>query len=194
MIDVSFIIEAVFVVVAILIAIVLHEMMHAWVAHLLGDDTAKNEGRITLNPLPHINPVLTVLLPLVLWAMGYPPMGAAQPVPVNPSRLRWAEYGMAIMALAGPLTNLALAGVATLISWVTDVGGLMGGFLDIFALVNLTFFLVNMIPIPPLDGSRVLYVFMPDSIRSVMLSIERMGLLIILPILLLLFFILRDFL
>src|SRR5690348_9215495 len=95
--------------VTILISMTAHEAMHAYVAHALGDTTAKEEGRLTLNPLAHIDIVMTVILPVVLIALGMPPIFAAKPVPIDPFRLRHREYGAALVAVAGPLTNLALA-------------------------------------------------------------------------------------
>lgn len=164
---------------AIVVAISLHEMMHAVAGYFLGDDTAKEHGRITLNPLAHIDPLTTVLMPLALLLVGLPPIGAAKPVPFNPRRLRWGEYGMALVALAGPLTNLILA------IWGGLMYQLVGGielaelFFEVFTRINIAFFVLNMIPIPPLDGSRVLYVFATDGLRDIMNAMERFGVYII---------------
>ena len=171
---------------ALVISISLHEMMHAYVGHLLGDDTAKDEGRLTINPLAHISLVTTVLLPLVLLLLNQPPIGAAKPVPLNPRNIRWGEWGMALVALAGPLTNLLLAILAAV---TLNIFSPTGFWLDVwlvFISINFVFFLFNMLPIPPLDGSRVLYVFMPDGIRRLMITIERMGIFVVLAILFLL--------
>src|SRR6266702_2024817 len=93
---------------SILVSMTLHEAMHAFASHWLGDDTAKIEGRLTFNPLSHIDPFTTVLLPLMLAAIGAPPFGAAKPVPFDPRRVRFGEFGAAIVGLAGPLTNFIL--------------------------------------------------------------------------------------
>lgn len=161
---------------SILVSMTLHEAMHAFASNWLGDDTAKLQGRLTLNPMAHIDPFTTVLLPLMLAALGAPPFGAAKPVPFNPYRVRFGEYGAALVGLAGPLTNLALAIIAGLVIRIfgADLGSL-GGVLGVFVVVNLSFFVFNMIPFPPLDGSRVLYAFAPDSVRSFMERIEAMG-------------------
>lgn len=155
----------------------LHEAMHAFASHWLGDDTAKLQGRLTLNPLSHIDPFTTVLLPLMLAALGAPPFGAAKPVPFDPNRVRHGEYGAALVGLAGPLTNLVLAIVAGLIIRMLAPGTdqVVFSVLATFLVVNISFFVFNMIPFPPLDGSRVLYAFAPDSVRSVMERIEAMG-------------------
>lgn len=165
------------VLVSILVSMTLHEAMHAFAGHWLGDDTAKHEGRLTLNPLAHIDLLTTILLPLLLVMVGAPPFGAAKPVPFNPYRLKWGEYGAALVGVAGPLTNLGLALFA---GGILRVFGLeMTDFwlnvVATFTFVNLSFFIFNMIPFPPLDGSRLLYAFAPDAVRRVMEQIENMG-------------------
>ncbi|HSE61713.1 MAG TPA: site-2 protease family protein [Candidatus Saccharimonadales bacterium] len=163
--------------VSILISMTLHEAMHAFVGYWLGDDTAKHEGRLTLNPLAHIDLFTTILLPLFLVMIGAPPFGAAKPVPFNPYRIKWGEYGAALVGVAGPLTNLALAFVAgTILRFTaTDLPDSVVVALGMFTLVNISFFVFNMIPFPPLDGSRLLYSVAPDSVRRVMEQIENMG-------------------
>lgn len=162
---------------SILVSMTLHEAMHAYASYWLGDDTAKHLGRLTLNPLAHIDPFTTVLLPLLLVAVGAPPFGMAKPVPFDPSRLKYGEYGSAIVGAAGPLTNLILAVIAGVILQLFsgDLPALALSVLGIFVLVNLSFFLLNIIPFPPLDGSRILYAFAPDAVKRVMEQIEAMG-------------------
>lgn len=160
----------------VLVSMVLHEMMHAFTSHKLGDDTAYLQGRISLNPLRHIDPFLTVGLPLLLTLLGQVPFGAAKPVQVNFYRLKYREFGGAIVGIAGPLTNLALALLAALIFRhylpSTDIGYK----LLVYAVgVNVGFFVFNSIPWPPLDGSRLLYAFAPRALQDFMESIERMG-------------------
>ncbi len=170
------IIQIIVVLASVLISITLHEMMHAFTSHWLGDDTAQMHGRLTLNPLAHIDPFLTVLMPVTLALIGAPPIGAAKPVPFNPSRVKWGEYGAALVGLAGPLTNLVLAIIAGL--WVRFVIGYEGLPTDVlltFMVVNLSFFVFNMIPFPPLDGSRALFAVAPEPLRDLMASIERTG-------------------
>lgn len=166
------------VLVSVLLSMTLHEAMHAFASYWLGDDTAKVEGRLTLNPLSHIDPFTTVLLPLMLAALGAPPFGAAKPVPFNPNRVRFGDYGAALVGIAGPLTNLLLAlmagAVVRLGAFAPD--SLVISILLTFTVVNVSFFLFNMIPIPPLDGSRLLYAFAPDFVRDAMERIESMGL------------------
>jgi Zn-dependent protease len=102
----DFIINLVIVLGVILVSMTLHEAMHAFVSFWLGDDTAKREGRLTLNPIKHIDPFLTILLPLGLALVGAPIFGAARPVPFRPDQVRWGDWGAALVALGGPLTNL----------------------------------------------------------------------------------------
>lgn len=166
----------------ILVSMTLHEAMHAYASYWLGDDTAKHHGRLTLNPLAHIDPIMTVLLPLALAASGLPPFGAAKPVPFNPYRLKYGEFGAAIVGAAGPLTNLVLAIIASITLRLFGAG-LSPSITDViylFVLVNASFFLFNIIPFPPLDGSRVLYALAPDPVRRVMERIESMGIMAIL--------------
>lgn len=179
---------------SILISITLHEAMHAYVSHWLGDDTAFHEGRLTLNPLAHIDLFATILLPLILVAIGAPPFGAAKPVPFNPYRIKGGEWGAALVGVAGPLTNLALAVLGGLLVRFlgSSVDPIILTILDVFVGVNVAFFLFNMIPFPPLDGSRVLYAIAPDGIRTLMRGIEGMGLIGIVLFMFLLFPLIRP--
>ncbi len=165
------------VIASVLISITLHEAMHAFAAHWLGDDTAQMQGRLTLNPLKHIDPFLTIGMPVLLFIAGAPPLGAAKPVPFNPARVKYEEFGAAIVGIAGPLTNLVLALVGAFMFRV--LGGAPEIFLQtlvLFIVVNISFFVFNMIPFPPLDGSRVLYAFAPEPLQRVMAQIESFGL------------------
>jgi Zn-dependent protease len=162
---------------SIIIALSIHEAMHAYVAHWLGDTTAHDMGRLTLNPLKHIDAVTTVLLPMVLILSGFPPFFIAKPVPFNPSRVKYDEFGAALVGIAGPLTNLALAGLAAGIFriWGINLGSFFYNALIIFTEVNIGFFIFNMIPFPPLDGSRLLYALAPEPLQDVMRQIESFG-------------------
>lgn len=176
----------------ILVSMMLHEVMHGLTAYILGDDTAKMEGRLTLNPIKHVDPFLTIILPVLLAISGGPIFGGAKPVPFNPSRLRYDEWGAALVAIAGPLTNLLIAFVAFGLAVVLGVGapglaangGLLGTVLAVTVQVNLGFFIFNMIPLPPLDGSRVLYALAPEFVRRGMEMIERFGILLVFAVVL----------
>ena len=170
----------------ILVSMTIHEAMHAFMGYFLGDQTAKAEGRLSLNPIRHIDPFLTILLPLVLLMLGVPVFGGAKPVPFNPHKVRFGEWGVALVAIVGPLTNLVLAftffGIGVSLGFVDKFGfspSLIGVMLQTFVFVNLGFFAFNMIPIPPLDGSRVLYALAPDFVRGFMRQVEQYGLVII---------------
>lgn len=166
----------VIVIATLAVSVTLHEYMHGFVAYKLGDNTAKFSGRLTLNPIAHIDPFATVLLPVMLALLSLPPFGAAKPVPFNPSNLRNGETGLVMVALAGPLTNLVLAAVGGFLFQVLPVSFFTSQILPLFIILNLAFFVFNMIPFPPLDGSRLLYVLSPEPVRRFMQSIEQAGL------------------
>ncbi len=174
------------VLIVILFSMTLHEAMHAYASYWLGDDTAKLQGRLSLNPIKHIDPFLTILLPILLAITGAPIFGGAKPVPFNPNNVRWGEWGAALVAIVGPLTNFVLAFVAFSL-WVL-VGlpqqGIEGQIFGAAVVVNLGFFIFNMIPIPPLDGSRVLYALAPEFARRGMEAMEQFGILIVFAIIL----------
>lgn len=177
----------VIVIAVVLLSMTLHEAMHAFVGYWLGDDTAKREGRLTLNPIKHIDPFLTLLLPIMLALIGAPVFGGAKPVPFNPNRVRYDEWGAAMVAIAGPLTNLVIAFIMFGVYALFDApqSGLLAQVLITAVTVNLGFFIFNIIPIPPLDGSRVLYALAPEFVRRGMEAIERFGIIFIFAIVLL---------
>lgn len=163
---------------------ILHELSHGLVAYWLGDRTAKDAGRLTFNPIRHIDPVMSILVPVVLYMLRAPVFGGAKPVPVNYHNLKWHEWGMALVAAAGPLTNFLIAFIAFLIGHFSGLlyGG--GGEIPKFiftelVFINLGFMIFNLIPIPPLDGSRILYAIAPDGFRNILISMERYGFIIV---------------
>ena len=190
--DMDLILNVLVIVGVILVSMTLHEAMHAFVSYWLGDDTAKEQGRLTLNPIKHIDPFLTLLLPLTLAVLGLPIFGGARPVPFNPDRVKGGEWGAALVALAGPLTNLFIAfvvfGVGVVSGVITSNGveaSLVGVIIFTMIRVNLGFFVFNMLPIPPLDGSRALYALAPEFVRRGMEMIERSGILLVFALVLL---------
>lgn len=168
----------------IVLSVILHELSHGVVAYFLGDSTAKEAGRLTLNPLKHIDPVMSILVPMVLYLIGAPVFGGAKPVPINTHNLKWKEWGMALVAVAGPLTNLVLSFIFFVIGHFTGLLYGVGGDISEFifseiVFINLGFAIFNILPIPPLDGSRVLYAIAPDGFRNVLSQIEHYGVFII---------------
>jgi Zn-dependent protease len=167
---------------SLLPAIILHELSHGVVTDRLGDPTPRMMGRLTLNPVKHIDPIGTVILPGILLLprlfgrAGPPVFGYAKPMPVNPANLRDPDRQMAVIAVAGPITNLLLAVVGSLAFRVT--GGFanpVGEFFFIFVFVNVLLAVFNLLPIPPLDGSKVLARFLPPRAREVFNSLEPYG-------------------
>lgn len=165
-------------------SVILHELAHGVVAYFLGDNTAKDAGRLTLNPLKHIDPFMSILVPVILYIMKAPVFGAAKPVPINHYNLKGKEWGMALVALAGPLANFLIALIAFLIGYFSGVLQHDPNSLPYFIFaelvyLNLGFMLFNLIPIPPLDGSRVLYAIVPDAVREIMSKMEVCGFIIV---------------
>jgi len=164
----------------------IHEAAHGWVANRCGDPTAKDLGRITLNPAAHIDPFMTVLLPLVLFYSAGFVFGGAKPVPVAFHRLRRPYRDMALVALAGPLSNFLLAGFFLVCWWlvvnVTQVWSAdMDGPKVLGAAVGLNLLLAafNLAPVPPLDGSRVMAWLLPENLRKPYHSLENLGLFLV---------------
>ena len=166
---------------------VLHEIAHGYEAEHLGDSTARDAGRLTLNPLKHLDPFWSVILPALLFigSGGAFFFAAAKPVPYNPRNLKDPRSGSAKIALAGPATNFILAivfGIAVRIFSYTSVSDTFITLLGIVVLVNIVLGLFNLVPIPPLDGSRILYALLPptETVVRVMHFLERWGLFIVL--------------
>lgn len=177
----------------LLMAIVCHEVAHGWVAEKLGDPTARNAGRITLNPIKHIDPFFTIILPLLLIFSGSPIVfGAAKPVPVNPYFFRDRDKGMMLVAFAGPLVNFTLAAICLLLLTGLSVFPI---FLSIPLIkipllwllqgyfINIVLALFNLLPVPPLDGGRILAGLLTGNARFHFMQLERYGLLIVVGLL-----------
>ncbi len=167
---------------------ILHEIAHGYVADRFGDPTARLLGRLTLNPIPHVDPMMSILLPLVLIFTGSPVIfGAAKPVPVDPFNLRNPKKDMALVSIAGPATNFLIAAVAALFLklGVTFIHNPLI-FEAIFTIVKLNLLLgiFNLIPIPPLDGSKVVALFLPDQTAKSYLALGSIGFFIIFALLL----------
>jgi Zn-dependent protease len=163
----------------VLVSLTIHEASHAWTAERLGDPTARLLGRVSLNPLVHIDPIGTLLLPLVAAISGLPIIGWAKPVPVNISRLRHHRRDFMIIAAAGPLSNLAQAVVAgilfQMLSASTGGYGLVWFVLIQAVQINLLLAFFNLIPIPPLDGGNVLAGLLPESGAAILDGLRQWG-------------------
>ncbi len=185
------IIDLVVTIIAAILAITLHEAAHGFAAMALGDDTAKRAGRLSLNPLRHVDRVGTILLPgfllvvqlLTLHRVAFM-FGWAKPVPVDAWRFRHPRQGMALVAAAGPAMNFLLAWITAVATHATDSlnspgGDVLGEFLGMFILTNLALGLFNLLPIPPLDGGRIVVGILPLAIARRWAQLERAGILIV---------------
>jgi len=159
-------------------SVILHEVAHGWVANRLGDPTAKLEGRLTLNPLKHLDPVGSILIPGILLITKAPFLfGWAKPVPYNPYNLKKPQRDEVLIALAGPAVNILIALFAAILFRVLPFGPetLVGSILFITVILNLVLAVFNLIPIPPLDGSKLLFAIIPSSYRNIRVQLESMG-------------------
>lgn len=171
---------------ALILGLTLHEFAHAWMGHYLGDTTARSQGRLTLNPLAHIDPLATLALPLLLILIHSPVVfAAAKPVPFNPWAVRGGRWGAALVGAAGPFTNLLIALFFALWFRLLPFNPTGALFFEAIIIVNVGLFVFNMIPFPPLDGSRILYAVAPEGLREVMDRIERAGFVFLLVVMLL---------
>lgn len=184
-------IAAVFV--GVFFSIVLHEIAHALVAYWLGDDTGKRMGRLSLNPLVHIDPIFTIAMPLILlFIAGGAVFGAAKPVPVVSSRMRNPRWDLALVAIAGPVTNLIIAAILALfinlLGLMANLGISPGMTVLLYVLawthqvlvINIYLALFNMIPFPPLDGSKIIAVVLPENLWHMVVSTGMMGIIVVL--------------
>ncbi|OGL88312.1 hypothetical protein A3H75_01920 [Candidatus Uhrbacteria bacterium RIFCSPLOWO2_02_FULL_51_9] len=158
---------------------IIHEYAHGWMAYRLGDPTAKHAGRLTLNPLAHIDLFGTILMPILLmWAShGSFLFAYAKPVPYNPYNLRGGKWGPALVGAVGPISNLLLAGAFALVIRALPTGQLTT-LLSMIVYANILLAVFNLVPIPPLDGSKVLFAILPEHLRGLRMMLEQYGIML----------------
>lgn len=157
----------------------IHEFSHGWVAYKLGDTTAKYQGRLTLNPLKHIDPFGTIILPIIMFlTIGFA-IGSAKPIPINYWALKNPKRDMIWIGMAGPLSNIITAVIFSQIVKFLPSATVLSEILRSFVFLNVLLGIFNLIPIPPLDGSRILTGFLPPEISKYYLSLEPFGFIII---------------
>jgi Zn-dependent protease len=160
----------------LILSVVVHEVSHGYAARALGDHTAEYEGRLTLNPLRHLDLFGSVLLPAMTYFLGGFIIGWAKPVPYNPYNLRPGRFSEALVAAAGPASNLAVALLASLALRLSDAPLALAAALAGIVLINITLAVFNLLPIAPLDGSKILFAFLPEGAQGVRAAMERSGL------------------
>lgn len=173
--------------IAILImSVVIHEVSHGYAASMLGDETARYQGRLTLNPIKHLDPVGSFIVPSVAYFLGGFIFGWAKPVPYNPYNLKPGRWSEAMVAVAGPASNITIALVFGLILRIgvsSEANWANSAFVEIMAtivFINIILAVFNLVPIPPLDGSKLLFAFFPDKLFQIRGFFERYGLILIL--------------
>jgi len=174
--------EAIFILIVLFFSIVIHEIAHGSCALFLGDDTAKREGRITLNPIAHIDPIGTILLPLTLLILTFgqgPIFGWAKPVPINPLNFRDRKWGIIKVSLAGPLTNLSIGVLFSLLAGLGFSQSIIS-FFKIVAIYNFAWAFFNLLPFPPLDGFHILYQILPERFFQIKFFLLQYGFFILL--------------
>ena len=173
-------IDFIFAIAVLIMSVVIHEVSHGYSANVLGDPTARHAGRLTLNPLKHLDMFGSVLFPLMLFIFKSPVVfGWAKPVPYNPYNLKNQRWGPALVALAGPLANISTAIIFGLILRFSDLLNFLPyAFFEIaglIVLINLMLAVFNLVPIPPLDGSKILFAFLPFQWQKIQDFLERYG-------------------
>ena len=176
--------EYIFLIIVLILSIIIHEIAHGSVAYYLGDPTAKYSGRLTLNPLKHLDPIGSIILPLLLIVFKSPILfGYAKPVPINPRNFRDQRYGSLKVALAGPVSNLTIALFFGLILRFFSGLSAFPGLIEMFSFIvyiNILLAIFNLLPVPPLDGSHILFALLPPSARNVKIFLSQFGLFILL--------------
>jgi len=173
----------IFTIIVLLFSLIIHEISHGGVANWLGDSTAKDQGRLTLNPIKHIDPFGSIILPILafIFTAGQGPIfGFAKPVPINPYNLKDQKWGTLKIAIAGPLANFLVAIIFGLLIRFSVFPGNISSLFSIIVSYNLLWGLFNLVPIPPLDGSHILFRLLPNSVWKLKIVLQQYGMFILL--------------
>lgn len=168
--------EFIFIIFILIMSVVIHEVAHGYAALALGDPTAKYQGRLTLNPISHLDPIGSILVPLIGYFAGGFIIGWAKPVPYNPYNLRNQKWGEALVAIAGPASNITLAIIFALLVRFSSLNLELTSYI---VFINITLAIFNLMPIPPLDGSKILFALLPLKWQGFRASFEKSGLIVV---------------
>lgn len=169
-----------FVIIILIMSVVIHEVSHGYAALALGDTTAKYQGRLTLNPINHLDPVGSIFVPLLGYFFGGFIIGWARPVPFNPYNLRNQRWGEALVAAAGPFSNILIAIVFSFILKAVGEASSLAASINLVILINITLAVFNLVPIPPLDGSKIFFSFLPLKAQNFKYELEKYGFVLVL--------------
>ena len=199
-------VDFIFQIAVLIMSVVIHEVSHGYAASMLGDQTARYQGRLTLNPIKHIDPVGSLLVPSIAYFLGGFIIGWAKPVPYNPYNLRPGRWSEAIVAMAGPVSNIILALIFGLLLRIGVANSINPAFIQITTIIvfiNILLAVFNLAPVPPLDGSKLLFALFPNKIYKIREFFEKYGLVLVLffifflwrfifPIIILLFYLITG--
>lgn len=171
--------DFVFQLAVLIISVIIHEVSHGYAALYYGDHTAEYQGRLTLNPLKHLDPIGSLVVPVLMYLTHGPIFGWAKPVPYNPYNLKPGRWPEAFVALAGPLSNLSIAMLFSLVLRLGVFGGALTAIILAIVYINVLLAVFNLVPIPPLDGSKLLFAIFPESVYRLRHFFERYGFILV---------------
>lgn len=171
--------DPIFTLIIVLFSAIIHEVAHGYAALIQGDVTAKYEGRLTLNPIVHLDPIGSIIVPIILSISGLPVFGWAKPIPINPYNMKSKRWGEAIVAFAGPAVNIVIAILFAIVLRIVALPESAVYLISLIILINIVLAVFNLMPIPPLDGSKIVFALVPQKYEYIREYLERYSFLIL---------------